>query len=178
MQRTSEISAFVTLDDFLRYVVIPCGLRNAPSTFQMLMDTVLCEVNHHEVYLGDIVAHSSIWTQHARTLEEIFACLQIAVLTLSLAEWEFGKAEVTHLGKQGRRGQVCPVAAKVQMYHELCCSLGMTVIMSDVVAPLTSHVSPQTSLQCSKECWFVFEAVPLVLQHFQVSLGFTSFFFF
>lgn len=35
-------------------------------------------------------------------------------LMLNLAKGEFGKAVVTHLGKQVGQGQILPVAAKVQ----------------------------------------------------------------
>ena len=52
-------SAFVTPDHLLQYIVIPFGLRHAPSTFQRLMSTVLCGVGDCEVYLNDIVAYSS-----------------------------------------------------------------------------------------------------------------------
>ena len=49
-RRASEISAFVTPDHFLQYTVMPFGLRNAPATFQRLMNTVLCGVGDCEVY--------------------------------------------------------------------------------------------------------------------------------
>ena len=49
--RASEISAFVTPDYFLQYTVMPFGLRNAPATFQRLMNTVLSGVKNCEAYL-------------------------------------------------------------------------------------------------------------------------------
>ncbi len=54
-QRASEVSAFVTPDHFLQYTVMPFGLRNAPATFQRLMNTVLSGVKNCEAYLDDIV---------------------------------------------------------------------------------------------------------------------------
>lgn len=39
----SEISAFVTPDAFIQYMVMAFGMQNAPATFQRLMQTVLSE---------------------------------------------------------------------------------------------------------------------------------------
>lgn len=47
--RASEISAFVTPDHFMQYMVMAFGLRNAPATFQCLMKLVLGDVPHCSV---------------------------------------------------------------------------------------------------------------------------------
>ncbi|KAL1246561.1 hypothetical protein QQF64_034606 [Cirrhinus molitorella] len=52
-QRASEISAFVTPDSLLQYSVLAFGMRNAPATFQRLMNTVLADVENCVVYLDD-----------------------------------------------------------------------------------------------------------------------------
>ncbi|KAK2920619.1 hypothetical protein Q8A73_000104 [Channa argus] len=177
--RASEISAFVTPDHFLQYTVLPFGLRNAPATFQRLMNTVLSGVNTCEIYLDDIVAYSATWSEHLKTLSEIFSRLRAASLTLNLAKCEFGKVVVTYLGKQVGQGQVCPVAAKVQAIldfpapqtrRELRRFLGMAGYyrafcksFSDVAAPLTSLVSPQTPYQWSEKCQFAFQAAKVLL---------------
>ena len=57
---TFEICAFVTPAHFLQYTVMPFWLRNAPDTFQQLMNTVLRGVKYCEVYLDDIVAYLSV----------------------------------------------------------------------------------------------------------------------
>lgn len=178
-QRASDISAFVTPDHFLQYTVMPFGLRNAPATFQRLMNTVLCGVANCEVYLDDIVAYSSTWSDHMRTLRVIFERLCAASLTLNLAKCEFGKAVVTYLGKQVGQGRVCPVTAKVQAIldfpapqtrRELRRFLGMAGYyrafcknFADVVAPLTSLASPKTLFQWSEECRMAFEAAKVLL---------------
>lgn len=112
--RASEISAFVTPDSFLQYTVMPFGLRNAPSTFQRLMQRVLAGVKNCEAYLDDVVVYSSTWPDHLATLNKIFTRLREASLTVNLSKCEFGKGTVTYLGKQVGQGQVRPVAAKVQ----------------------------------------------------------------
>lgn len=64
-ERAKEISAFVTPDDFLQYTLMPFGMRNAPATFQRLMNLVLSGLPFCEVYLDDLVVLShglSIWS--------------------------------------------------------------------------------------------------------------------
>ena len=111
--RASDISAFVTPDRFLQYTVMAFGMRNAPATFQRLVNLVLADVPNCTVYLDDLVIHSSTWSDHMGTLSAVFSCLAKASLTLNLAKCEFGKATVTYLGKQDGRGQVRPLTVKV-----------------------------------------------------------------
>lgn len=112
--RASEISAFVTPDHFMQYNVLAFGMRNAPATFQRLMQRVLAGVTHCEVYIDDVVVYSRTWEEHVKTLESVFDKLAIASLTLNAAKCEIGKAAVTYLGKQVGQGCVRPVVAKVE----------------------------------------------------------------
>lgn len=67
-QRAREISAFVTPDDFCEYTVMAFGMRNAPATFQRLVNRVLTGVACCEAYLDDVVIYSSTWPQHVAQL--------------------------------------------------------------------------------------------------------------
>ncbi len=111
--RASEISAFVTPDALLQYSVMAFGMRNAPATFQRLMNQVLSGVTNVEVYLDDVVVFSNTWEEHLNQLYVIFDRLNKASLTLNLAKCEFAKATVTYLGKCVGQGQVKPVEAKI-----------------------------------------------------------------
>ncbi|KAL1249464.1 hypothetical protein QQF64_020469 [Cirrhinus molitorella] len=51
-QRASDISAFVTPDCFMQYNVMAFGMRNAPATFQRLIQTVLAGVPHSKCVFG------------------------------------------------------------------------------------------------------------------------------
>jgi hypothetical protein len=99
--RASEISAFVTPDKFQQYSVMAFGMRNAPATFQRLVNIVLADVPHCAAYLDDVVVYSSDWAAHVDTLTTVFQRLARASLTLNLAKCEFGRATVTYLGKKG-----------------------------------------------------------------------------
>lgn len=62
--RASEVSAFVTPNNFMLYWVMPFGLKNAPATFQCLMQRVLGDVSHCSVYLDDDVIYLGDWSSH------------------------------------------------------------------------------------------------------------------
>ncbi len=115
--KASDISAFVTPDHFLQYTVMAFGMRNAPATFQRLMNIVLGDVPQCNVYLDDVVVYSNDWESHLASLEIVFERLANATLTLNLAKCDFARATVTYLGKQVGQGQVRPVEAKVAAVH-------------------------------------------------------------
>ena len=54
-KRAKEISAFVTPDGLYQYKVMPFDMRNAPATFQWLINSVIAEVNGYEAYNDDLI---------------------------------------------------------------------------------------------------------------------------
>lgn len=178
-ERAAEISAFVTPDDFLNYRVMAFGLRNAPATFQRLMNKVLKGVHSCKAYLDDIVIYSNTWDEHLKTLSIVFDRLLKSSLTLNLVKCEFGKATVTYLGKRVGQGQVRPVALKVQAIvefavprtkRELRRFLGMTGYyrgfcknFSDVVLPLTNMLRASQNFEWTAKCQTAFDSVKTLL---------------
>lgn len=179
--RAREISAFVTPDAFLQYTVMPFGVRNAPATFQRLVNTVLSGLSGCEAYLDDIVVHSSSWDDHIQQLQGVFGRLRDANLTVNLAKCEFGQATVTYLGKVVGRGQVRAVHSKVEAIssfpaptsrRELRRFLGMAGYyrsfcknFSAVAAPLTDLLSPKSRFHWSGDCQSAFESIKALLSH-------------
>jgi hypothetical protein len=47
------------------------GMRNAPGTFQRLMQLVLGDVPHCNVYLDDVVVCSDTWADHLATFDGV-----------------------------------------------------------------------------------------------------------
>lgn len=178
-ERAAEISAFVTPDNFLNYTVMAFGLRNAPATFQRLMNTILADVKNCKAYLDDIVVYSSSWKEHMDTLLVVFTRLLKASLTLNLAKCEFAKATVLYLGKRVGQGQVRPAVQKVQAIvdfpvpqtkRDLRRFLGMAgyyrafcLNFSDVALPLTNLLRASQKFLWSNECQHAFEAVKSLL---------------
>ena len=185
--RASEISAFVTPDSFMQYTVMAFGMRNAPATFQRLMQRVLSGVANCEVYLDDVVVYSADWQTHVETLSVVFQCLQDASLTLNLAKCEFAKATITYLGKKVGQGQVRPVDAKITAItefpapttkRELRRFLGLAGYYrgfcrnsAAIVSPLTDLLSPTKDLLWDTKCELAFQSVKALLSSSPVLLG-------
>ena len=110
--RAREIAAFITPNGLYSYKVMPFGLRNAPATFQRLMNQVIWYMPGCAVYLDDVVVYSDNWEIHLDRIRELFNRLREARLTVNLAKCEFARATVTYLGRVVGQGQVCPVGAK------------------------------------------------------------------
>lgn len=95
------------------YSVMSFGLRNAPATFQRLMNKVVFGLEGCAVYLDDVIVFSDTWKKHLVHLCALLTRLAEACLTVNLAKCEFAKAMVRYLGKEVGQGEVCPIQAKV-----------------------------------------------------------------
>lgn len=62
--RAQEITAFITSSGLYFYSVMSFGLRNAPATFQRLMNCVVSGLEGCTVYLDDVIVYSDSWDQH------------------------------------------------------------------------------------------------------------------
>ncbi len=71
-QRAQEISAFITSEGLFSYNVMSFGLRNAPATFQRLMNRVVFGLEGVAVYLDDVVVFSDSWDQHLSRIADLF----------------------------------------------------------------------------------------------------------
>lgn len=89
------------------------GMRNAPATFQRLMNLALSEMKNCNMYLDDVVVYSKVCEDHLASLHTVFQRLATASLTLNLAKCEVGKAMVTYLRKQVGLDQGAKVEALV-----------------------------------------------------------------
>ncbi len=85
-KRACEIAAFITSSGLFSYKVMPFGLRNAPATFQRLMNRVVSGLEGCAVYLDDVVVYSDSWEEHVRRVRALFERLVWARLTVNLAK--------------------------------------------------------------------------------------------
>lgn len=175
-KRAREIAAFITPFGLYSYIVMPFGLRNAPATFQRLMNRVVAGLNGCAVYLDDVVVFSDTWETHVQHIKALLDRLVWARLTINLAKCDFAKATVTYLGKVVGQGRVCPVQAKVcaiQQFprptnkKELMRFLGMVGYyrsfcknISSVVTPLTDILKSKATFIWSSHCEKAFGGVP------------------
>uniref|UniRef100_A0A3B5QLU2 Gypsy retrotransposon integrase-like protein 1 n=1 Tax=Xiphophorus maculatus TaxID=8083 RepID=A0A3B5QLU2_XIPMA len=178
-KRAQEIAAFITPTGLYSYNVMPFGLKNAPATFQRLMNKVVGCLEGCSVYLDDIVVYSNSWSSHLEQLTTLFDRLVDARLTVNLAKCEFARATVIYLGHQVGQGKVCPVKAKVEAIEkypppttkkELMKFLGLVGYyrafcrnFSTVVAPLTDLLKSNVKYIWSSVCQQAFEDVKRML---------------
>ena len=179
-QRAREISAFVTPSGLYQYKVMPFGMKNAPATFQRMVNKLVRDIDGCEGYIDDVVIFSDNWSDHIRQIERFFQIMREAKLTINLMKSEFGKATVKYLGHIVGQGQVRPLDAKIQTIvkypiptsrKELARFLGMAgyyrnfcLNFSDIAAPLTNLLSKKVKFVWTDDCQMVFDKVKLLLQ--------------
>lgn len=95
-----EKTAFNTENGHYEFLRMPFGLKNAPSTFQRVMDDVLRGLQNEIclVYLDDIIIFSTSFQEHLERLRLVFNRLRDANLKVQLDKCEFLQQEVAYLG--------------------------------------------------------------------------------
>ena len=179
-QRACEISAFVTPSGLYQYKVMPFGMKNAPATFQRMVNKLVRDIDGCEGYIDDVVIYSDNWSDHIHQIERFFQIMREAKLTINLMKSEFGKATVKYLGHIVGQGQVRPLDAKIQTIvkypiptsrKELARFLGMAgyyrnfcLNFSEIAAPLTNLLSKKVKFVWTDDCQLAFDKVKLLLQ--------------
>jgi len=174
-QRAREISAFVTSDHLCHYKDMAFEMRNAPATFQVLQGVAGCEA-----YLDDLVICSFSWPQHLAQLADVFKQLKAANLTLNLSKCEFGRANITYLGKVVGHGHVsnrsksrghCELSSAI-FTERIKAFLGMAgyyrSFCRNVAAPLTNLLSPKVIFVWTELCQVAFDNLKVLLSSYPV----------
>ena len=93
-------TAFSTATGHYHYVRMLFGLKNAPATFQRLMNLVLLGLQDSEllVYLDDVIIFASSLNEHEIKVKRLFDRLLGAKLSLQPDKCEFLATEVQYLG--------------------------------------------------------------------------------
>lgn len=93
-------TAFTTPHGHYEFNRMPFGLKNAPATFQRLMDLVLKGLQGNDlfVYLDDIVIYARSMDEHDAKFKKLAERLRNANLTLQTDKCEFLRTEVRYLG--------------------------------------------------------------------------------
>ena len=174
-ERAKDISTFVTPQGTYRFEVMPYGLKNAPATFQRLMNQLVADIDNCAVYIDDLIVFSDTWEDHLVHLEKVLVRLSEASLVLNLKKCEFVKAHVQYLGYIVGQGKVCPPLSKVEAIAKvprpenrrgLQRFLGMigyyrrfVTNFSDVTAPLTELLKKGRRFQWTPECEHAFQSI-------------------
>jgi hypothetical protein len=178
-ERAKEITAFCTPFGLYQYKVMPFGLKNAPATFQRMVNHVVADIDGCEAYVDDLIVYSQTWEQHMQQLKRLFKKLSEAKLTVNLVKSEFCHATVTYLGHVVGQGQVKPIKAKceaIEQYptptnkRQLMRFLGMVGYyrkfcpnFSDIASPLTDLLKKNSKFVWSEECESAFNKIKSIL---------------
>lgn len=111
-----EKTAFSTPYGHYEYQRMPFGLKNAPATFQRLMDNVLTGLQGNElfVYLDDIVIYARSIEEHHTKVKELMQRLREANLQLQPDKCQFLRHEVAYLGHVIGNDGVRPDPSKIK----------------------------------------------------------------
>jgi len=178
-ERAREISAFATPDGLYHYTVMPFGMKNAPATFQRMINRVIGGLEGCRAYIDDVILYNDDWGKHVKQLREFLCRLREAKLTVNLVKTEFCHARVEFLGHVVGHGSISPVAAKVEAIatfpvptdqRQLIRFLGMAGYyrkfchnFSTIAEPLTALLKKGKSFHWSPECNSAFEKIRLIL---------------
>lgn len=113
-----ERSAFITPFGLYEFKVMPFGMKNAPATFQRLVNQLLDKFEGFAVaYLDDIAVFSQTWEDHLTHLSQVLKRIQNAGLTIKPGKCQIGMSEVQYLGHQVGGGTLKPEPGKVDAIY-------------------------------------------------------------
>lgn len=114
-------TAFSTPLGHFEFARMPFGLKNAPSTFQRLMNSVLRKFINKTcvVYLDDILVFSTSFEEHIDNLQKIFNTLKEAKLKVQINKCNFMNLQTEFLGHILTAKGIQPNPNKIQIIQNL-----------------------------------------------------------
>lgn len=114
-------TAFTTPFGNFRFKKMPFGLRNAPSTFQRLMDRLRSGLTGMLIliYLDDLIILSSTFDEHIRNLRAVLERLRQFKLHANLDKCHFMLPEIKYLGHVITHDGIKPDPSKISAIAEM-----------------------------------------------------------
>jgi transposase InsO family protein len=156
-EESKDKTAFVTRNGLFRFTVMPFGLCNAPATFERLMEMVLRGLAWKRclVYLDDIIAFGTGFSDTLDNLQAVFERLRSANLKLKPSKCELFKTHVVYLGHLVSAEGISCSPAKVEEIEnwpaprsvgEVRSFLGLASYYRRYICAFSEVVSPLTAL--------------------------------
>jgi RNase H-like domain found in reverse transcriptase/Reverse transcriptase (RNA-dependent DNA polymerase)/Integrase zinc binding domain len=156
-ERDKEKTAFQFGRGKFEFVRMPFGLKNAPSTFQRLMDEFLLGLDEQVVqaYMDDIIVFSRTRKEHQTHLKQVLERLREFKLRISGEKSSFFKSEVKFMGhivsKEGVRPNKEKVAAIKDIpipknQKDIRAFLGVVNYYRRFLGNMAGHVEPLNRL--------------------------------
>ncbi|CAM4524897.1 unnamed protein product [Lepidochelys kempii] len=158
-ESAKERSAFITHLGLYEFNVLPFGLRNAPATFQRLVDGLLAGLGEYAVaYLDDVAIFSDSWADHLEHLQKVLERIREAGLTVKAKKCQIGLNRVTYLGHQVGQGTISPLQAKVDAIQKW-------PVPNQIAAPLTDLTKKKqpNAVQWTRKCQKAFNKLKATL---------------
>ena len=178
-ERARTISAFATGSGLYEYNVLPFGMKNAPATFQRMMQNVIRDLPNTYAYIDDIVTGNDDWDEHLESVGKLFQKLSEATLNVNLAKSEFACGTITYLGYVVGQGKVAPVEAKIQAINSFPVPTGKKAVrrllgmagyyrkfcknFAAITLPLTNLLHKEQKFTWTDSCQKSFEQLKSVL---------------
>ena len=101
------------------FTVMPFGLRNAPTTFQRVIDgLLLSHTDYTSVYIDDIAVFRNTWEEHKHHLTTVFNILRNAGLTIQAAKAQLTTTSSVFLGHRVGGGYISLHEAKISAVQD------------------------------------------------------------
>ncbi|GET62384.1 retroviral-like aspartic protease 1 [Rhizophagus irregularis DAOM 181602=DAOM 197198] len=120
-EEDKEKTAFICSQGLYEYNVMPFGLKNAPGTFQRLMDKILKEYigEFVTVYLDDIMIYSEDFEEHIEHVDKVLSKLRENNMIVKLKKCQFGLRNINFLGHIVGRDGLRPDKEKVEQIENM-----------------------------------------------------------
>ena len=109
-------TAFICCEGLFEYTKMAMGLKNAPSCFQRLLETVFADMLGKGVlvYIDDLILFTNTEEEHELLLEKVFKRLVQAGLSLKPEKCHYFQAEIEYLGHVVSDKGLFPLQANIQ----------------------------------------------------------------
>uniref|UniRef100_A0AAG5CRQ8 RNA-directed DNA polymerase n=1 Tax=Anopheles atroparvus TaxID=41427 RepID=A0AAG5CRQ8_ANOAO len=179
-------TAFSVDNGHYEFVRMPFGLKNAPSTFQRVMDNILREHIGRKclVYMDDIIVFSTSLQENIINLKAVFQTIEKYNLKIQLEKSEFLKKDVAFLGHIVTPNGVKPNPDKISVIQNWAIPTKETDLRSflgvigyyrkfikdfaKITKPLTAQLRKGESIAHSKEFISAFEKCKTILTSSQI----------
>ncbi len=114
-----DLTTFISPWGKFRFNRMPFGLRNAPATFQALMELVLKDCSSFaSVYIDDVLVYSKDWAEHLQHLRLVLEALRKSGLTAKPSKCQWGCRHLDYLGHRVGGGKVAVPEHRVHAMAE------------------------------------------------------------
>ena len=120
-EEDKQKTAFTCCYGLYQFNVMPFGLKNAPPTFQRLMNELFRDYLDEFVviYIDDILVFSKTFEDHMRHLQIVFKILKEANLMIKLKKCKFCEPNIEFLGHIVGRDGLKPDPSKIEKIKNL-----------------------------------------------------------